>query len=65
MTAALTINIVLAALVLTAIVGMLVWSIASQNGDAATPIVRVARRRRSTPARARLLGRTGPIEHQA
>ena len=65
MTAALTINIVLATLVLTAIVGMLVWSIATQNGDATTRIVRGARRRRRTPARARLLGRTDTIGNRA
>ena len=62
MTAALTINIVLATLVLTAIVGMLVWSIATQNTDAATRIVRIPRRRRTTPARARLLGHPGTSE---
>ena len=65
MTAALTINIVLATLVLTAIAGMLVWSIATQNIDAATRTVRVARRRRSTPARAWLLGRTRTIGNRA
>ncbi|MBV8945211.1 MAG: hypothetical protein JO286_22760 [Solirubrobacterales bacterium] len=65
MTAALTINIVLGALVLTAVIGMLVWSIATQNGDAATRIVRIARRRRPAPARARLIRRTGAIENRA
>jgi len=57
MTAALTLNIVLGAVVVTAIVGLLAWSIATQNADTATRIVRRARRRRPTPARARLVGR--------
>jgi hypothetical protein len=58
MTTALTLNIVFAAFVLIAVVGMLGWSIATQNVDATTGHVRGARRRRRATTRARLLGRT-------
>ena len=65
MTAVLTLNIVLGAVVLTAVIGMLAWSIATQDGDAATRLVRVARRRRRAPVRARLVRRTGTLGNRA
>ena len=65
MTAALTINIALGALVLSAVVGMLVWSIATQNADRAARIVRLTRRRRPAPARARPVRRTGTLGNRA
>ena len=63
MTTALTINIVLAAVVLAAVVGAIAWSIATQNVDAPTRIVRGARQRRRTSAQARFVGRT--VENRA
>jgi hypothetical protein len=53
-------NIVLAAVVVIGIVGMLAFSIATQNGEPAGDVVRLAlrRRRRRAGARARVLGRT-------
>jgi hypothetical protein len=53
-----TLNVVLAGLVLIAVIGMLAWSIATQNVDAITGHVRSARRRRRATTRARLAGRT-------
>jgi hypothetical protein len=49
-------NIVFAAFVLIAVIGMLGWSIATQNVDATTGHVRSARRRRRATTRARLVG---------
>ena len=60
MTTALILNLVLAAFVVIGIVGMLAWSIVSQDRDDVTGLpakVRPARRRRRAPARARSLGR--------
>jgi hypothetical protein len=51
-------NIVFAGLVLIAVIGLLGWSIATQNVDATTGHVRSARRRRRTTTRARLIGGT-------
>jgi hypothetical protein len=58
MTTALTLNIVFAGLVLIAVIGMIAWSIATQNVDAITGHVRGARRRSRATTRARLVGRT-------
>jgi hypothetical protein len=58
MTTALALNIVFAGFVLFAVVGLLAWSIATQNLDAVTGQVRGARRRRRAAARARIVGRT-------
>ena len=58
MTAALTINIVLATVVLIAVVGMISWSIATQDADAVSRLARSARRRRRATARPQLVGRT-------
>ena len=61
MTIALILNLVFAAFVVIGIVGVLAWSIASQDREALTGVpakVRPARRRRQAPARARILGRT-------
>ena len=58
MTTALVLNIVLAAVVVVTIVGMLAWSIVGQDRDAATGLLRSARRRRRTTARAQFIGRT-------
>ena len=58
MTTALPLNIVLAGLVLIAVIGMIAWSIATQNVDAITGQVHSARRRRRATARARIVGRT-------
>ena len=58
MTTALTLNIVFAGFVLIAVIGLLAWSIATQNLDAVTGQVRSARRRRRAAARARIVGRT-------
>jgi hypothetical protein len=57
MTTALVLNLVLATFVVVGIVGMLAWSIASQD-DSARGLTHRARRRRRTTARARLVGRT-------
>lgn len=51
-------NIVFATIVIVGIVGMLAWSIASQDLDAATGLLRGARRRRRTTARAQFIGRS-------
>jgi hypothetical protein len=51
-------NIVFAGLVLIAVIGLLSWSIATQNVDATTGHVRSARRRRRAATRARLIGGT-------
>ena len=56
-------NIVFATVVIVGIVGMLAWSIATQDVDAATGLVRSARPSRRTTARAQLVGRT--IENRA
>jgi hypothetical protein len=58
MTTALTLNIVFAGLALIAVIGMIAWSIATQNLDSPTGLVRSARRRRRVAARARIVGRT-------
>ncbi len=58
MTTALTLNIVFAGLVLIAVIGMIAWSIATQNVDAITGQARSARRRRRATARAQFVGRT-------
>lgn len=58
MTTALALNIVFAGFVLIAVIGLLAWSIATQNLDAVTGQVRSARRRRRAAARARIVGRT-------
>ena len=63
MTIALVLNVVLATVVIVAIVGMLSWSIATQNLDAPAGLLRSARRRRRTTARVQLVGRT--VEHRA
>ena len=63
MTTALILNIVLAAFVVIGIVGMLAWSIATQDRETVTGQVRTARRRRQATARARVIGRT--IENRA
>src|SRR2546421_233198 len=57
MTIALVLNIVLATVVVVGIVGMLAWSIATQDVDAPNGLVRNARRRRAS-ARSRFVGRT-------
>jgi hypothetical protein len=51
-------NIVFAGLVLIAVIGLLGWSIATQNVDATTGHVRSARRRHRATTRARLIGGT-------
>jgi hypothetical protein len=58
MTTALTLNIVFAGLALIAVIGMIAWSIATQNVDAVAANVRTARRRRRAATRARVVGRT-------
>jgi hypothetical protein len=58
MTTGLATNIALAGVVLVALLGLIAWSIATQHADAATRIVRSARRRRRTPARLQVVGRT-------
>jgi hypothetical protein len=60
MTIALILNVVLATVVIVAIVGMLSWSIATQDLDA--PAGRLRSARRLTTARAQLAGRT--VEHR-
>jgi hypothetical protein len=50
-------NIVLAAIVIIGIVGMLAWSIATQDGQSTAEILRPARRRRRATTRARFIGR--------
>ena len=62
MTIALVLNIVLATVVVVGIVGMLAWSIATQDVDAPNGLVRNARRRRAS-ARSRFVGRT--VENRA
>ena len=58
MTTALVLNIVLAAVVVVTIVGMLAWSIATQDLDAGAGLVRSSRaRRRRATARRRAVGR--------
>jgi hypothetical protein len=56
-------NIMLATIVIVGIVGMLAWSIVGHDVDAATGLLRSARRRRRTTTRARFVGRT--VEHRA
>lgn len=58
MTTALTLNIFLAAVVITAVLGMIAWSIATHHRDAVTGLVRTARPRRRATARVRFIGRT-------
>ena len=58
MTTALALNIVFAGFVLIAVIGLLAWSIATQNLDAVTGQVRSGRRRRRAAARSRIVGRT-------
>ena len=55
-------NIVFATLVIAGIVGMLAWSILSQNVDAPAAAVPSRRRRRAT-ARPKFVGRT--VENRA
>ena len=61
MTIALVLNVVLATVVIVGIVGMLAWSIASQNLDASGGLLRSARRRKT--ARVQFIGRT--LDHRA
>jgi hypothetical protein len=63
MTLALILNLVLATIVIVGIVGMLAWSIASQNAHAFAGLLRITRRRRRTTARAQLVGRS--LENRA
>jgi len=56
-------NILFAAIVIVGIVGMLAWSIVGQDRDAATGLLRSARRRRRTTARAQFIGRS--VQHGA
>jgi predicted small integral membrane protein len=56
-------NIMFAAIVIVGIVGMLAWSIASQDGVAGTGLLRSARRRRRTTARSQFIGRS--VENRA
>jgi Flp pilus assembly protein CpaB len=49
MSIVLILNIVLATLVIAGIVGMLAWSIVSQNVDASAAALPSRRRRRATP----------------
>jgi len=63
MSIVLALNLILALLVIAAIVGGLAWSITSQNLDAPAGLVRTARRRQRTTARAQFLGR--PADHRA
>jgi hypothetical protein len=58
MTTALTLNIVFAGLALIAVIGLIAWSIATQDVDAVAGHVLTARRRRRAGARARVVGRT-------
>jgi hypothetical protein len=55
-------NIILATIVIVGIVGMLAWSM-DKNAGARTGLVRSARRRRRTTARAQFIGKT--VEHRA
>ena len=55
-------NILFATIVIVGIVGMLAWSIVGQDRDAATGLLRRARRRRRTTARAQFIGRS--VEHR-
>jgi hypothetical protein len=63
MSIVLALNLIFALLVIAAIVGGLAWSIASQNLDASAGLVRTARRRRRTTARAQFIGQ--PVDHRA
>jgi hypothetical protein len=58
-------NIVLAAVVVLGIVGLLAWSIATQNGESTAEVLQLAhrRRRRRATARARFGGHT--LENRA
>ncbi len=56
-------NIMFATIVIVGIVGMLAWSIVGQDVDAATGLLRNARRRRRTTARAQFIGRS--VENRA
>ena len=56
-------NILFATIVIVGIVGMLAWSIVGQDRDAATGLLRSARRRRRTTARAQFIGRS--VQHGA
>jgi hypothetical protein len=56
-------NILFAAIVIVGIVGMLAWSIVGQDRDATTGLLRSARRRRRTTARAQFIGRS--VQHGA
>jgi hypothetical protein len=58
MTTAVALNVGFTGFVLIAVIGLLAWSIATQNLDAVTGQVRSARRRRRAAARARIVGRT-------
>jgi hypothetical protein len=55
-------NILFATIVIVGIVGMLAWSIVGQDVDA-TGVLRSARRRRRTTARAQFIGRS--VQHGA
>jgi hypothetical protein len=55
-------NIMFATIVIVGIVGMLAWSIGGQDVDA-TGLLRSARRRRRTSARARFISRS--VENRA
>ena len=54
-------NILFATIVIVGIVGILAWSIVGQDRDAATGLLRSARRRRRTTARAQFIGRS--VQH--
>ena len=63
MTTIVILNIVFAAAVIVGIVGMLTWSIASQDLGDSTGLARSARRRRRSTARARVVAR--PVNTRA
>lgn len=64
MSLVLALNLIFALLVIAAIVGGLAWSITSQNNlDAPAGLLRTARRRQRTTARAQFIGR--PAGHRA
>lgn len=56
-------NLILALLVIAAIVGGLAWSIASQRLEVPAGLVRTARRRQRSTARAQFIGH--PADHRA
>jgi hypothetical protein len=63
MTAIIILNIVFAAAVIVGIVGMLSWSIASQDLAGGPRLARSVRRRRHSTARARVMAR--PVNTRA